>query len=95
MQKEFKMHEINVRKTKIVPDNYVGITEECIVQFLPGQPIRAICTGLQIDVLGRFTYDLELILMDPNTSEQDLDEVDSTYIYGVHPAFVSPISATR
>lgn len=94
MKKDFVLHEIDVRKTKILPANYVGITEECIVQFLPGQPIRAICTGLQIDVLGRFSYDLELILTtDPN--EQDLEEVESTYIHGVNPSFVFPVKANR
>lgn len=92
MQEKFVLHEINVRETKILPENYPGITDECIVQFLPDQPIRAVVAGLQIDILGRFYYDMELILNnDPNANDLDLEMSKHTYIYHIDPSFVFPI----
>lgn len=76
------------QNSSMLIDAKVKYTEECIVQFLPNQPIQAVCCGIRVDIFGRITYDCELLL----TENEDYEKRERTIIEGVSPAYIFPIS---
>jgi hypothetical protein len=68
----------------------VNPKDDCVLEFRPGQPIRAICMCVQIDHLDRVFYELELYLTD-DWDEKSLANAEKTYTGAISGAYVFPI----